>query len=1391
MYYMLIILKFMVDVYSRSEKQFRYVTLAVILSAAIFMNSARGDIIATEIMYHPAEIADSGGGEHGEFIELFNPTEQFLDISGYTFDRGITYTFPAGSAIQALSYIIIAKDPQLIQNQYGIPDVFGPFDGALSNSGETIRLLDPNAQTIFSFRYGTHGDWPAAPDGTGHSLVFPELNGDSDRAREWISSRNIGGSPGFADNPFPAGDQVVELINKDSLGYYFKGLYEPSNGTTAWTQPDFVLDNDWLNGLSSYGYSFSQVEMESISTLLWDMLGGYVSVYVRVPFQISQLEIEFLSHLSLTMFYDDSFVAYLNGTRIAAVGIAGDPPAFDQTSSTDSDYPPEIIDITSNIDLLVPGENILAIQGHNSNIGSSDFILAPVLTMTLSSQSSLAGMKRQLVVNEVLANHESTVDFVEFFNPTDIELDLGGMWLSDSVDDLLKYKINDDTKIAPHGFVTFECSGEHTGFGLSSQGEAVFLTEPNAQYVAASYAWGPQLLNIGIGRFPDGGPNWYYQNDATPEALNSRSKVQDVVINELMYHDPNEPLAEYIEIFNSGLNEVDLSDWKFVGVEFEFPDGTILDPQGFIIVADNAEAFAGKYGTGIPVTGSYGGSLSNSGERISLLNADDIIVDTIEYDDQYPWPVTPDGLGASLERACFLPEFDNPDYWIASPIANSSPGEQNRITDCNLTESASVAINELFYHPATKTEDDRNQEFIEIYNFGNVSVDISGWIIAGDVFYVFPEDTIIAADSYLIVAWNPQRVQQFFSLSDTVYGPYSQGLPNGGGEIQLVNTEGRLVDYIDYDDDFPWPSLADGFAGQDSPGYSLERLCPQKTSDLVENWFLTSVPTPCLPNTNVTSDLPILVNNVGTLPATITAADNPVVTAVISNSELTSQIQSVEIEYWIDNPEIIGEVKNQETMNDEGTGGDKTANDNVWSVTLESLPANSVVRYQIIVHLQDGATITSPSTDRDAFDSHAYFVDPGVTTNLPGIYHLFISSENWQNLRNWTAPGRVSGNQPNPNWNREVPATFVADGVVYDVWVRHQGSRWNRNNGSTTDFECASYNSNGTVQVQSWRIQFPSYRNHDDIDVLILQKQNGWPQRVSFTMFELAGVPAPGTSWARFRINGCDYNTNAYQIERPGRDMIFRWFGEVGDMFKSKGYTGNEGPWSWGDERLIEGTLNGFTTQQRYEYTYDRTTRKWAGHPDDGQNDIVQTMIEELHMVRGQGTEALRSWLEANFDVDLVLRYICTINYVGTFDDMFQNHFLYSKAEDGKWCVFPWDMDNTLGGAFGEWNANPFRGADQARINASPELSSQIGNIGNRSGWWNRIKDSFFIAYEQEFLQMFYILNNNEFAPDNLRPYVEAIAAEGGRSQSQVESLMNHIKSRHDYLNDFIEPLLE
>ena len=138
-------------------------------------------------------------------------------------------------------------------------------------------------------------------------------------------------------------------------------------------------------------------------------------------------------------------------------------------------------------------------------------------------------------------------------------------------------------------------------------------------------------------------------------------------------------------------------------------------------------------------------------------------------------------------------------------------------------------------------------------------------------------------------------------------------------------------------------------------------------------------------------------------------------------------------------------------------------------------------------------------------------------------------------------------------------------------------------------------------------------------------------------MFELAGVPVPETSWVSLRINGCTYNDYAFCIERPGPDLAKRYFGDVGDMFKSQGFTGDEGPYGWGDDGQLVGPINGYTQEERYEYTYDRQTLNWKNQPGDGVPDVVEGLIEGLNAARVQGTAALRSFLAANFDVDLTL----------------------------------------------------------------------------------------------------------------------------------------------------------
>src|SRR5688572_11240453 len=72
-----------------------------------------------------------------------------------------------------------------------------------------------------------------------------------------------------------------------------------------------------------------------------------------------------------------------------------------------------------------------------------------------------------------------------------------------------------------------------------------------------------------------------------------------------------------------------------------------------------------------------------------------------------------------------------------------------------------LAISEIMYHPAPRG-DGRQLEFIEIYNSQAISEDISGYRISGDVDYKFPEDTVVGAGAFLVVARSPVDIQAVY-----------------------------------------------------------------------------------------------------------------------------------------------------------------------------------------------------------------------------------------------------------------------------------------------------------------------------------------------------------------------------------------------------------------------------------------------------------------------------------------------------------------------------------------------------------------------------------------------------------------------------------------------------
>jgi len=144
-----------------------------------------------------------------------------------------------------------------------------------------------------------------------------------------------------------------------------------------------------------------------------------------------------------------------------------------------------------------------------------------------------------------------------------------------------------------------------------------------------------------------------------------------------------------------------------------------------------------------------------------------------------------------------------------------------------------LIISEIMYNPLDPDGvggiDPDDLEFIEIYNSEEVSNDLSGYELTGEVDFVFPEGTVLGGRSYLVVAPNPTVAEPFYGITG-ILGPYTGHLTNGGGTQRLRNQMNAILQDIQYSDDYPWSAAADG------AGHSLVMMRPDYGEDNVEAW---------------------------------------------------------------------------------------------------------------------------------------------------------------------------------------------------------------------------------------------------------------------------------------------------------------------------------------------------------------------------------------------------------------------------------------------------------------------------------------------------------------------------------------------------------------------------
>ena len=198
-----------------------------------------------------------------------------------------------------------------------------------------------------------------------------------------------------------------------------------------------------------------------------------------------------------------------------------------------------------------------------------------------------------------------------------------------------------------------------------------------------------------------------------------------VVINEIHYHptDAGEML-EFVELQNQMSVDIDIAGWVLNGVgEFTIPSPQTIPAGGFVVIARDPAALAAATGYNGSL-GPYTGALDNGGEPLTLRNHNGRVMDEVTYNNNWPWPVAPDGSGATLARIRRDTAGASSASWAASRSPNGTPGATNstgpspRYANLEISE-ISAATDSAF--------------FVELRNLAGEVADIGGLVLSDGV----------------------------------------------------------------------------------------------------------------------------------------------------------------------------------------------------------------------------------------------------------------------------------------------------------------------------------------------------------------------------------------------------------------------------------------------------------------------------------------------------------------------------------------------------------------------------------------------------------------------------------------------------------------------------------
>jgi hypothetical protein len=133
-------------------------------------------------------------------------------------------------------------------------------------------------------------------------------------------------------------------------------------------------------------------------------------------------------------------------------------------------------------------------------------------------------------------------------------------------------------------------------------------------------------------------------------------------------------------------------------------------------------------------------------------------------------------------------------------------------------DGSKLVISEISYNPPSQiigndTLTSKKLEFIEIKNFSNSDIELSGYEINGGIIYHFPSGSVINANSLIVIASDPASFLKLYGFSP--FGQFSGNLKNQDESFNLINACGSVIAKVSYNSSEIWYNATDG------AGYTL------------------------------------------------------------------------------------------------------------------------------------------------------------------------------------------------------------------------------------------------------------------------------------------------------------------------------------------------------------------------------------------------------------------------------------------------------------------------------------------------------------------------------------------------------------------------------------------